>query len=111
MNVPPTALVNVTALGPSVRKPLLKFAVPEFTQLRPRNFSALVVSELVPVVNSVPVPEMEPPLQLSAPFTVRLALPPSVPPLTVTALLNITGEPLKFSAPALTLVLPVCPIV
>src|SRR5678809_1495021 len=104
-NTPPPWLLSV-APKPLLKLPPLQLTVPALLIVR----CAKVLS-LLPLIDSVapfgitvaPLPFMLPPVHISAPLTVRIPLPPRLPPFKVP--LTVLAGPLKLAVPPLITVL------
>jgi hypothetical protein len=113
-SVAPAATVNAppllsppAGLPATLSVPLVTLTVPALLKARVpvTDTTPLVVTVASEAIAVVPVPLIVPPVQLSAPVSVAVALPPSVPPPSVPPV--IEAATLKLALPALMLVVPV----
>src|SRR4051794_14113419 len=105
----PVARLLKAAFCPVLMSPALQSTVPEFSQ--PYAFSIRGPTARVddPAVTSFPPPLLsEPPLQTNGPLTSSSPAPPTVPLVTVSELVVLTGDTaLKLAVPPLMVVEPV----
>src|SRR5688572_19448965 len=92
LKVPPSALLEVEPPLIDIC-PAASVAAPLFTRSRPASscFGPAADKVEVPVVVNVPPSVTAPPDQLNAPFTVTDPVPPSVPPLKLSAVATVVG--------------------